>query len=181
MRQAAHPRLLIGTAGILAVVLVWASALPGAAATPRSKAGGNGYVTWTTGADVVRGLKAHGFICKKDGSSPDVTQGFDLNGKPTRAITIVACDGYSVVLLSDLKKAHAIEKGQCRLLTAKDWTRLAKTTGLTGRNFDVVRRADGVAFPPHAQPADFQRAFGGIVESDAQYLTRMFGCWRPAA
>jgi hypothetical protein len=181
MREVVRPRLLILTAGFLSALLVCATAMPSAASAGGSKSAGNGYVSWKTAADVVRGLKAHGFTCKRDGSTPDATQGFDLNGKPTSAITLVECDGYTVVLLNDLKKAHAIEKGQCKLLTAKDWTRLASTKGLTGKNFDVVSRADGQSFPAHAQPADFQRAFGGIVETDARYLTRMYGCKRPAA
>jgi hypothetical protein len=181
MREVVRPRLLILTAGFLATVLLCASALPSAASVVSSKGAGNGYVSWKTAADVVRGLKAHGFTCKKDGSNPAATQGFDLNGKPTSAITFVECDGYAVVLLNDLKKAQAIEKGQCKLLTVKDWTRLASTKGLTGKNFDVVSRADNHSFPAHAQPADFQRAFGGIVETDARYLTRMYGCKSPAA
>jgi hypothetical protein len=181
MREVVRPRLLILTVGFLAAVLVCSSALPSAASVVRSKSAGNGYVSWKTAADVVRGLKAHGFTCKKDGSKPAATQGFDLNGKPTSAITFVECDGYAIVLLNDLKKAHAIEKGQCKLLTAKDWKRLASTKGLTGKNFDVVSRADNHSFPARAQPVDFQRAFGGIVETDAQYLTRMYGCKSPAA
>jgi hypothetical protein len=81
MREVVRPRLLILTAGFLSAVLVCATALPSAASAGGSKSAGNGYVSWKTAADVVRGLKAHGFTCKRDGSTPDATQGFDLNGK----------------------------------------------------------------------------------------------------
>jgi hypothetical protein len=180
MGKSTRSPFLVSSVGMLTAALVFATAGPSVGAGAIRHAGGNGYVTWKTASDVVRGLKAHGFVCKKDGSTPDATEGFDTNGKPTRAIIFVACDGYSVVLLTNLKKAHAIEKAECKSTTAQDWDRFALTKGLTGKNFDVVSLADNHSFPPHAQPADFQKAFGGIVETDAQYLTRMYGCKRPA-
>ena len=168
-------------AAALAISAVLACATPGVAVAAPSATGGNGYVSWKTSADVVRGLKAHGFTCKKDGTAPDVSPGIDMNGKPSKALALISCDGYTVVLVKDAAKAHALERAECKAATAEDWARFAVTKGLTGKNFYVISPADNHSFPAHAQPSDFQKAFGGIVETDAQYLSRMYGCKRPAA
>ena len=165
----------------LAIAVAVACATPTIAMAVPSATGGNGYVTWKTAADVVRGLKAHGFTCKKDGTAPDVSPGIDMNGKPSKALTLVSCDGYTIVLVNDAAKAHALERAECKAATAEDWARFAVTKGLTGKNFYVISPAENHSFPARAQPSDFQKAFGGIVETDAQYLSRMYGCKKPAA
>jgi len=160
-------------------MLAWT--IPAIASAAPTASGRNGYVSWKTAADVVRGLKAHGFTCKKDGTTPDVSWGLNMDGTTSRSIFLVHCDGYTVVLVKDPAKAHALERAECKAATAEDWARFEVTKGLTGKNFYVISPADNHSFPAHAQPSDFQKAFGGIVETDAQYLSRMYGCKRPAA
>ena len=160
--------------GILATVTSGVASAGPAGAAP------NGYVPWKNASDVVRGLTAHGFTCKKNGEAPDSHPGTNVDGKPSRAITLVDCDGFSVVLVKDPARAHANEKAECTSSTAEDWARMARSKGLTGKNFYIVTSADSLTFPAGHKPSDFQKAFGGIVETDAQYLARMYHCYPPA-
>jgi hypothetical protein len=173
--------LALAAVGALVATVLCVGAGPSTAATVSPRATGNGYVNWKTPADVAGGLKANGFTCKKDGSLPEATPGYRVDGKPTRSITFMACDGYNVVLLRNVRKAHAIEKAGCRTATAADWDTMSATRGLTGKNFYVISSSADHSFPAQARPEDFQKVFGGIVETDAQFLTRMFGCRRPAS
>lgn len=117
---------------------------------------------WSTGKDILDGLKANGFSCEWTGPGEQVVLSNPLTGEEA-GDPAVRCDGYGIALTSskaDLLEA-VLRESRCEPVTAEDRSReAAQMTVVVGPNFVVVPNGE---FPASAQPEDFTKAFGGEV------------------
>jgi hypothetical protein len=157
-----------GSAAALAVVSsAVAPAVVSSPAAPAPSGPQDGIVDWKTPKDAVADLAANGISCRGDGSEPGVSKGTDERGKPSNAIIFIQCDGFTVLLVRDVDRAHAIEKAVCESAPAKAWDSFDISEGLTGTNFYILSSNEDHHFPKNARLEDFQKALGGVIETDA--------------
>lgn len=125
-------------------------------------AGSSPTADWSTGKDILDGLKANGFSCDWSGPGEQVVLSNPLTGEEA-GDPAVRCDGYGIALIpsqAELLEAVARES-RCEPITAEDRSgEAAQMTVVVGPNFVVVPNGE---FPASAQPEDFTKAFGGEV------------------
>ncbi len=140
--------------------------------------GATGAAAWTTPKDAIDGLAAAGFTCLADpAATPEVVSSVDHDGNPNDSAQIVTCDDYLVWLVSDQEELKAQDRLRCASpdVTAETWATWETWKSVDGSNFFV----SSYEWPATAQPEDFVKAFGGIIQTDAQYFEGI-GCKRPA-
>lgn len=139
--------------------------------------GGSPASDWTSGEDVVDGLKAAGVPCLASANEPEVDR-----SASDRGIAFVQCDGFGVMLITDRNLYGTVEN--CAGTEQLDWDQADKQRVIVGENFVITPVVTGTeaipAFPAEASAEDLIDAFGGEEVSVTDWMTQQ-GCVRPAS
>jgi len=135
---------------------------------------GGSTAAWETPKDVIDSLKEAGFECKNGSEGPDVRP--PKGGDPS---TAVVCDGFRVTFWSDADTDAVGENVRmlCANSSQRDWDDWAGVPIVRADTWLVFPRGD---WPEQAEPEDFQKAFGGTVQTLTQLLESV-GCERPGS
>lgn len=132
--------------------------------------------TWATAEDAIAGLDAAGIPCVPDGATPEIVPGLTAEGQPWDALVRVDCLDYSFFLWVDPASVISSDLKSCADFGPEFWAELDGRIGVTGDNFAVATMSG--EWPENLPPETFTDAFGGFIETDAEYFERI-GCTRP--
>lgn len=139
--------------------------------------GGTSTSDWSTGADVVAGLKSADIPCLAAAADPEV----DSSAKG-RGIEYIQCDKFGVMLIVDRDLYGTVEN--CQGTELLDWNKADEQKVIVGPNFVITPIVTGTesipTFPPDATAEKLIDAFGGDEVSVTDWMTSQ-GCVRPAA
>ncbi len=152
-------------------------ALPLIAAALLSACSGTSASGWSSGADVVEGLKSAGIPCLASSGDPEV----DMSAKG-RGIEYVQCDTFGVMVIVNRDEYGTVEN--CQATEQLDWGKADKQRVIVGPNFVITPVVTGSeeipTFPADASAEKLISAFGGEDVSVTDWMTSQ-GCVRPVS